>query len=92
VISKFADGLLGGTNMSEGGVCAPGGDGVVPADQAGFSGASYSCDEGDDDKTDAMWGGKGHDVVHVLKEVKGYTYCMQVSGKKVADDATYRVQ
>ena len=89
VLSKQPDGALGFAKLSDGaGVCVPGGDGVVPAGQ-GFSGWSYSCDKGDDDKTVAMWGGKGHDVIHAVKKAKGHMYCIQISGKKVADDAAW---
>ena len=34
-----------------------------------------------------MWGGKGHQVVHLVMTKKHHEYCMQASGKKVANAA-----
>ena len=37
-----------------------------------------------------MWGGAGHSVAHVITTQAGKTFCMQVTSKKVGDDAKWR--
>merc|ERR1719183_2076361 len=39
---------------------------------------------------DLMWGGKGHDIAHVVIAHGGKKYCMQVESKKIANDAKWR--